>query len=214
MMPHDHEPTDLRPESVWISPSRPDVRDKVAKIAKAAGVEWEPGTYPSSKALCVVAPLGEDVTTYCRKHGLNPKMTVGIDALFGLEGRITLMKNPIVNPRTVETAHGLFCADGSKVSIIHDSYGFVAQRIVATIVNIGCDMAQQRIASPEDIDKAVKLGLGYPHGPLGFGDAVGAQNILTILENINALSGDPRYRPSPWLKRRASLGVPLLTEET
>ncbi|MCW9033983.1 MAG: 3-hydroxyacyl-CoA dehydrogenase [Rhodospirillales bacterium] len=214
VMPHDLEPTSLRPESVWISPSRPDIRDQVAKIAKAADVEWEPGTYPSAKALCIVAPLGEDVTTYCRKHGLNPKLTVGIDTLFGLEGRRTLMKNPIVNERTVETAHGLFCSDGSKVSIVHDSCGFVAQRIIATIINIGCDMAQQRIANPKDIDKAVKLGLGYPLGPLGFGDAIGARKILSILENIYTLSGDPRYRPSPWLRRRVTLEVSLLTEET
>jgi hypothetical protein len=39
------------------------------------------------------------------------------------------------------------------------------------IVNIGCDIAQQRIATPDDIDGAVTLGLGYPQGPLAFGDA-------------------------------------------
>jgi 3-hydroxybutyryl-CoA dehydrogenase len=97
--------------------------------------------------------------------------------------------------------------------VIRDSAGFVAQRIVACIVNIGCDIAQQRIASPADIDRAVRLGLGYPHGPLAFGDALGARNVLAILEAMQDFYGDPRYRPSPWLKRRALLGVSLLTEE-
>jgi len=211
--PHDLEPTAIRPDSVWISPSRPDMRDAIAAIAEEAGIKVEPATYPSRNALCIVAPLGQDVSSYCIQHGIEPKRTVGVDTLFGFEGRRTIMKNPLVDAKTVEEAHGLFCADGTKVSIIHDSCGFVAQRIIATIVNIGCDMAQQRVASPEDIDKAVQLGLGYPRGPLGFGDHLGADKILKILENSYALSGDPRYRPSPWLRRRAKFGVSLLTAE-
>jgi len=91
--------------------------------------------------------------------------------------------------------------------------GLVAQRVVATIVNIACDMAQQRIATPADIDRAVSLGLGYPHGPLAWGDRLGPATVLAILEAMLALSGDPRYRPSPWLRRRAQLGLSLLAED-
>ena len=89
-----------------------------------------------------------------------------------------------------------------------------AQRIVAMIVNIGASVAQKRISTPADIDKAVKLGLNYPHGPLGFGDALGPAKILQVLENMFRLYGDPRYRPDPWLRRRAQLGVSLLTPES
>jgi 3-hydroxybutyryl-CoA dehydrogenase len=99
------------------------------------------------------------------------------------------------------------------VTVIHDSPGFIAQRVVAAIVNIGCDIAQQRIARPADIDTAVRLGLGYPHGPLGFGDAIGPRRVLAILEAMERFYGDPRYRPSPWLRRRALLGVSLTTPE-
>jgi 3-hydroxybutyryl-CoA dehydrogenase len=110
-------------------------------------------------------------------------------------------------------AHGLLASDGVPVTVICDSPGFVAQRVVAQIVNIACDIAQQRIASPADIDAAVTLGLGYPQGPLAWGDAIGAQKILRILERLLEFYGDPRYRASPWLKRRARLGVSLLTPE-
>jgi 3-hydroxybutyryl-CoA dehydrogenase len=99
------------------------------------------------------------------------------------------------------------------VSVIEDSPGFVARRIVAHIVNVGCDIAQMRIAAPEDLDRAVVLGLGYPRGPLAMGDAVGAARILVVLEAMHEFYQDPRYRPSPWLKRRARLGVSLLTTE-
>ncbi len=99
------------------------------------------------------------------------------------------------------------------VSVIRDSSGFVAQRVIAQIVNIACDIAQPRIASPGDIDAAVILGLAYPRGPLAWGDAIGPASILGILEALRDFYGDPRYRPSPWLKRRARLGVSLLTAE-
>jgi 3-hydroxybutyryl-CoA dehydrogenase len=107
----------------------------------------------------------------------------------------------------------LLASDGIPVSVINDSPGFVAQRVVAHIVNIGCDIVQMRIATPEDLDRAVTLGLGYPRGPLAMGDAVGPKKILAILEALHAFYADPRYRPSPWLRRRAAIGASLLTPE-
>jgi 3-hydroxybutyryl-CoA dehydrogenase len=123
------------------------------------------------------------------------------------------MTTPVTRPEVRDAAHALIASDGVPVSRINDSPGFVAQRVVAHIVNVGCDIAQQRIASPADLDSAVVLGLGYPHGPLAMGDAAGAPKILAILEAMHAFYGEPRYRPSPWLKRRALLGVSLLTKE-
>ena len=89
--------------------------------------------------------------------------------------------------------------------MIAESIGFITQRVVAMVVNLACDIAQQQIATAADIDQAVKLGLGYPHGPISWGDVLGADRILLILENIYKNTGDQRYRPSPWLQRRARL---------
>jgi len=57
------------------------------------------------------------------------------------------------------------------------------------------------------------LGLGYPRGPLAMGDALGPKRILAVLEGMHEAYQDPRYRPSPWLRRRAQLGISLLTPE-
>src|SRR6185503_12531983 len=145
--------------------------------------------------------------------GLDPARTVALDPLFGFSKRRTLMRSPATRTDVLESAHALLASDGVPVSVIRDSPGFVAQREVAHIVNVGCDIAQMRIATPEDLDRAVMLGLGYPKGPLGMGDAIGPKKILAVLTAMHALYQEPRYRPSPWLRRRAELGLSLLTPE-
>ena len=77
------------------------------------------------------------------------------------------------------------------------------------VINLGCDIAQQQIATVDDINAAVRLGLGYPFGQIEWGDQLGTDKILLILNRISALTNDPRYRPSPWLQRRVALNLPL-----
>ena len=99
------------------------------------------------------------------------------------------------------------------MSVIRDSGGFVTQRVIATIVNIATDMCQQRICTPQDLETAVTLGLGYPLGPLAMGDRHGPTNVLEVLFNMQTVYGDARYRPSPWLRRRGAIGLSLLHTE-
>ncbi|MDB5786217.1 3-hydroxyacyl-CoA dehydrogenase [Caballeronia mineralivorans] len=209
-------PTTL-PRRVWVSRSSAHAREEVFKlIAKMeANVTIDSGGTPALDSLIIVTPLGHDATTACVAEKLDASRTVAIDTLFPLAdaARRTIMTTPATTAEFRDAAHALFAFDGVPVTVIRDSTGFVAQRVVATIVNIGCDIAQQRIATPADIDLAVTLGLGYPHGPLALGDALGASTLLTILRNMQAVLGDPRYRPSPWLTRRAQLGLSLTFDE-
>jgi 3-hydroxybutyryl-CoA dehydrogenase len=188
-----------KPRPVW---AVPELKEIVRGEAK-----------PGPDCVCFVAPLGKDATTTALELGLDPAHTVAVDPLFGFAKRRTLMTTPVTRPEVRDAAHALLAADGVPVSVINDSPGFVAQRVVAHIVNVGCDIAQLRIASPEDLDRAVTLGLGYPKGPLAMGDALGPKRVLAVLEAMYDLFQEPRYRPSPWLRRRAQLGVSLLTPE-
>ncbi|MSQ63673.1 MAG: 3-hydroxyacyl-CoA dehydrogenase [Betaproteobacteria bacterium] len=192
-----------KPSSVWCVPELREFLSKFTKIESK----------PAADSVCFVAPLGHDATTTAIQLNLEAKNTVAIDPLFGFAKRRTLMTTPVTRPEVRDAAHALLASDGVPVSVIRDSAGFVAQRVVAHIVNVGCNIVQQRIASPEDLDSAVMLGLGYPKGPLGTGDAIGAAKILAILEAMFAIYQEPRYCPSPWLKRRAKLGVSLVTPE-
>jgi 3-hydroxybutyryl-CoA dehydrogenase len=81
------------------------------------------------------------------------------------------------------------------------------------IANLGCEMAQIGIAAPGDVDTAMTLGLNYPQGPLAMADAMGVRETHAVLERLQAITGDDRYRPSQWLRRRALLGLSALTTE-
>jgi 3-hydroxybutyryl-CoA dehydrogenase len=197
---------------VWVAPGADG--ETVAALVRRLGATVEDSARPGDGALCLVAPLGHDCTAAAIACGLDARRTVAVDPLFGLESHRTLMTNPLTDPAIQDAAHALFAADGVAVTVVRDSPGFVAQRVVATIINIGCDIAQQRIATPGDIDRAVTLGLGYPAGPLTWGDRLGPARVLAVLEAMLAITHDPRYRPSPWLRRRALLGASLLTPES
>lgn len=201
------------PRPVWIAAAEHDWRDRLAEIVRAAGWPLASAPEPPEDALLLIAPLGHDATASALGLGLPAARVVAVDALFGLHRRRVIMAPPGGDPAMLAAAHALMAADGTPVTRIRDSAGFIAPRIVAVIVNIACDMAQQKIATPADIDDAVRLGLGYPQGPLALGDAIGPQRIAAILGALFALSGDPRYRASPWLRRRAGLGLSLTTPE-
>jgi 3-hydroxybutyryl-CoA dehydrogenase len=176
-------------------------------------VPLEDGARPSERALCIVTPLGDDATRCCVAQGLDPRRTVGVETLFDLARRRVVMTTPATEATYADMARGLLGADGAPVSMVRDSSGLVSQRVVAHIINIAAEIAQQGIAEPADIDRAVTLGLGYPRGPLAWGDELGARTVLTILNNLLQETGDPRYRPSQWLRRRAELGLSLLHSE-
>jgi 3-hydroxybutyryl-CoA dehydrogenase len=202
-----------RPESVWVSAAEPRGQAVLVELLKKMGAPLENSAKPSAKALCLVTPVGEDATTCAVEQGLDPKRTMAVDTLFPMTKRRTIMPTPLTEQSYRDAAHGLLASDGVPVTVCRDSPGFIAQRIVAMIVNIGSSIAQARTGTPADIDKAVTLGLNYPHGPLKFADVIGVEEIYRVLGNMYRIYGDPRYRPSIWLARRAKLGVSALTPE-
>ena len=204
-----------RPKSVWVYPSQShaDLQAPLIALFEKSGATVETGEKPGADALIVITPIGYDVTTAVYDLKLDGARTVAVDVLFGLDGPRTLMVTPATSPAMRDAAHGLLASDGGGVVVINDSPGFIAQRIVAHIINVGCQIAQRGVASPEDIDKGAKLGLAYPMGPLAWGDKLCVERVHFILQRLLAFYGEPRYRPSSWLKRRAQLGLSLLTPD-
>lgn len=210
-LPEEPPTPSALPACVWVSSADPDGSRKVhARLEGLIGkIEIETTERPSRNALSLVTPLGNDATTQTVAECLDPARTVAVDTLLSLKTRVTLMTTPATTSQNLDAARALFAATGSKVTAITDCAGFIAPRILASLVNIACVVAQQGIGTPDDIDEAVRIGRGYRKGPLTLGDEIGAGRILTILQRLHHLTGDPRYRPSPWLRRRVQLGLSL-----
>ena len=195
--------------SVWIAADFTEDKQRIEDYLTQHNISLDTGEHPQAESLSLVACYGEDTTQTIKRLHLNPEHTVAIDLLYGIEKHRTLMPSLRTTSEYRQAAHSIFNLDGAMVSMINESIGFVAQRVLAMVINLGCDIAQQNIASVDDINAAVRLGLGYPFGPIEWGDQIGSDKILLILNRISALTYDPRYRPSPWLQRRVALNLPL-----
>ena len=185
--------------------------EKVLDLLRAGGAEVS--SHDDGEAPIIVTPLGDDCTTVCVAGGLDPKRTVAIDPTGAFSKRATIMMAPGGNVAARNAVAATLAAAGAKATAIKDSPGFVLQRMRAMIANLGCEMAQIGIASAADVDTAMTLGLNYPQGPLAMADVMGVKETWRVLERIQAITGDDRYRPSQWLRRRAQLGLSATQEE-
>jgi 3-hydroxybutyryl-CoA dehydrogenase len=199
------------PASAWVADE--DGGSDLAELLKSAGVKVQLGGAPGADALCFVTPLGEDATAAAVRLKLAPARTVAVDMLGRFPGRRTVMKTPLTSPDALGAAFAALAATNAPVTAINDSAGFVVQRLLAMIVNIGTRIAELRIAAPGDIDTAVEFGLNYPKGPLALGDSLSPARVLAVLDGMHAITLDPKYRATTWLRRRARLGVSLLTPD-
>jgi 3-hydroxybutyryl-CoA dehydrogenase len=94
---------------------------------------------------------------------------------------------------------------GKDVVVVKESPGFITSRINAMIGNEAFYMLEEGIASAEDIDKALKLGLNHPMGPFELVDLVGLDTRLHILEYLHKTLGE-KFRPCPLLAQYVSEG--------
>lgn len=106
---------------------------------------------------------------------------------------------------TLDTAVEVGKRMGKEVVVIKESPGFITSRINAMIGNEAFYMLQEGIASPADIDKALKLGLNHPMGPFELVDLVGLDTRLSILEYLHKSLGE-KYRPAPLLVQYVKAG--------
>ncbi len=204
----DHMPSVVPAASVVVMDTHNDklVNLIMATGAKALGAD-------DGKSPILVAPVGKDCSTTVVERGLDPKRTVAVDLTGDTAKRLTIMTAPGADELVRDSAAAFLARTGAKVTLIKDSPGFIAQRMVAMIANLGCEMAMIGIASAADVDTAMTLGLNYPRGPLALADWLGVKTTYEILVQLQAITGDDRYRPSQWLRRRAQLGLSATTVE-
>ena len=118
---------------------------------------------------------------------------------------VELIRGLETTDETVETARSVAERMDKETVEVNEFPGFVTSRINCLVGNEAMNMLVEGVASAADIDKALKLGLGYPMGPLELADLVGLDTRLRNLEYLHEMLGE-KYRPSPLLYKLVAAG--------
>lgn len=127
--------------------------------------------------------------------------------------------NPVPVMKLVEIIRGLATSDEVYAAIedmtnklqktpveVEDFPGFVANRILMPMINEAVYTLYEGVASKEDIDSVMKLGMNHPMGPLTLADFIGLDTCLYIMETLHEGFGDDKYRPCPLLRKYVKAG--------
>jgi len=127
--------------------------------------------------------------------------------------------NPVPLMQLVEIIRGLATAQevydqveatarrmGKTPVEVHDSPGFVSNRVLMPMINEAIFCLYESVGRPEAIDEVMKLGMNHPMGPLALADLIGLDVCLDILRVLESGFGDPKYRPCPLLVKMVDAG--------
>lgn len=117
--------------------------------------------------------------------------------------RIALSASQDTSQQTLTEAVGLFQALGKDVSVIGDVPGMIVARTVARIVDLAHDAVAKGVATKEDIDTAMRLGVNYPLGPFEWSRRLGRNWAYSLLDDLHLRDPSGRYAPSLALYRHA-----------
>jgi 3-hydroxybutyryl-CoA dehydrogenase len=118
---------------------------------------------------------------------------------------IEIVRGLETSEATLDAIRAVAAAMGKEAVLVRESPGFITTRVNASIGNEAFYMLMEGVASAEDIDKALKLGLNHPMGPFELVDLVGLDTRLSILQYLHRTLGE-KYRPCPLLVQYVGAG--------
>ena len=176
---------------------RMDVKHEVLSAAEAVAVEDAIiATNTSAMSITEIVACLERPERGVGMHFFNPVPKMKL---------CELVRGLQTDPTTMDRAEELARAMGKETVRVEDLPGFATSRINALIGNEAMRMLEEGVASAEDIDTAIRLGLNHPMGPLEMGDLVGWDTRLDILEYLAGTLGE-RFRPTNLHRRMVAAG--------
>ena len=135
----------------------------------------------------------------------------GKHRLVGIAALPTFIQKPLVevaptiySPKeTLEITKLFFQSIGKEIEIVQDRIGMVLPRMICRIINEATFAITEDIATPQDIDIALKLGVNFPFGPFEWAEQIGFKQIYAVLAALHTDLQEERYRISPLLKQMA-----------
>ena len=119
---------------------------------------------------------------------------------------VEIIQTKKTSQQTIDTAVGFAVSLGKEPVITRDKAGFIVNRILLPMINEAIFVLEENMGTPEDIDKAMKLGTNQPIGPLALADLIGLDVTLDVLSVLYQELGDPKFRPAPLLKEMVRAG--------
>ena len=139
----------------------------------------------------------------------------------GISAFPTLLVNPLVElspslhtvKEAADTVKALFESAKKETAMVQDSVGMVMPRILCQIINEALFTVQNDVATPKEIDEAMKHGTNYPQGPIAWGESIGFGNVVTVLDALYHHYHEERYKVAPLLRQLAIAGIFWETKE-
>jgi len=119
---------------------------------------------------------------------------------------VEVIRGSETSDATVTLIKDLCSRLGKEAVEVKESPGFVVNRLLVPMMNEAFNLLQEGVASAEDIDKAMKLGTNMPMGPFELADYTGLDIGLDVMEVLHRETGDPKFRPSPLLRKYVRAG--------
>ena len=120
---------------------------------------------------------------------------------------VEVVRSVVTEPEVVEDVEALAQRLGKSDVTIGDKAGFIANFLLFGYLNHAVSMYEQRFATREDIDAAMKFGCGLPMGPLQLLDLIGLDTAYEIIETMYRQTRDHRHAPAPYLKQMVTAGL-------